>query len=88
MKYFIFITKEGHTYQPNSQSTEPDIDNCQVLGFVHGENEAKAVDNFLKENEHLIDTSFNEVMAFEMKNTGLGNQPKFSLLLNDLREKV
>ena len=33
MKNYIFITEEEVTYQPNSTSPEPDIENCQVIGF-------------------------------------------------------
>jgi hypothetical protein len=33
MKDFIFITFEGYTFQPNSNSDIPDIENMQVVGF-------------------------------------------------------
>ena len=34
MKSYIFITTEGFTYQPGSESPEPDVENCQVIGFA------------------------------------------------------
>lgn len=33
MKHFVSITTEGFTFQPDFESIEPDIENCQVLGF-------------------------------------------------------
>ena len=32
MNYYIFLTNEGSTYQPNFESIEPDCDNTQVIG--------------------------------------------------------
>jgi hypothetical protein len=29
--YFIFVTFEGYTYQSDSESSEPDIENMQVI---------------------------------------------------------
>lgn len=31
MKKYIFLTTEGYTYQPNSESIEPDCDNAQLI---------------------------------------------------------
>lgn len=68
MKSFIFITSEGHTFQPGSDSSVPDIENCQVLGFGSGVDSADAFRNLLKENEFLLDTFFDEVRALELAN--------------------
>jgi hypothetical protein len=51
MKAFIFVTYEGYTYQHNSISVEPDVENLQVLGFVSGENEEQAFENLVTEND-------------------------------------
>lgn len=67
MKMYIFITEEGSTYQPNSVSADPDIENCQVIGFAKGTNENEAFKNLIKENEYLLDTSFNEIICIELK---------------------
>lgn len=69
MKFYIFITSEGYTFQPDSDSPIPDIENCQVLGFGSGVDSDDAFRNFLKENEFLLDTSFVEVTALELANT-------------------
>jgi len=66
MKKYIFITEEGITYQPNSLSPEPDIENCQVIGFAKGRDEKEAFINLIKENEHLLNTTFNEIICIEL----------------------
>lgn len=68
MKSYIFITSEGYTFQPDSDSSTPDIENCQVLGFGSGVDPDDAFRNFLRENEFLLDTSFDEVTALELAN--------------------
>lgn len=68
MRYFIFLTQEGYTFQPNSESTTPDIENLQVLGTASGTDDQNAFDNLIKENEFLLDTDYKDVMAMELKN--------------------
>jgi hypothetical protein len=67
MKAYIFITQEGVTYQPGGSSEELDTDNCQVIGFSKGNDENEAFKNLIEENECLLDTSFDEVICFELK---------------------
>ena len=57
MRSFIFITDEGYTFQPGSESAESDVDNLQVLGFVHGNDADDAFKNLLNENDWLLRTS-------------------------------
>jgi hypothetical protein len=64
MRYFIFLTDEGYTKTPEDE----DIDNLQVLGIASGINEKNAFNNFIKENNYLIDTGFKEVIAMELVN--------------------
>ena len=80
MKSFIFITSEGYTYQPGSESAEPDIENCQVIGFSKGEDQEDAFRNLVLENEYLLDTNFNEIIGFELA----GEKGAF-FHLNDLK---
>ena len=68
MKSFIFMTKEGYTYQPYSESIEPDIENCQVIGFSKGVSSREAFLNLLQENAYLKETTFNELFSIELKN--------------------
>ena len=87
VKSYIFITTEGYTYQPNSESIEPDIENCQVIGLAEGTDIDNAFENLLRENEYLLETSFDEIIGYELKHK---NYHKFSsyFYLNDRREKV
>lgn len=86
MKSFIFITTEGYTYQPYSGSIEPDVDNCQVIGFAEGRDLGDAFDNLLLENRYLLETTFNEVVGYELK---YRNRHKFAkyLYFNDRKNK-
>lgn len=68
MKNYIFITEEGHTYQPNSESEILDIENMQVIGFSKGSNSTEAFEALKKENPYLLKTSFDEVFAYEVSN--------------------
>jgi hypothetical protein len=64
---YIFVTKEGHTYQPSSNAIEPDIDNLQVLGFASGIDEAAAFSNLLTENALLLDSKFDALECLELR---------------------
>jgi hypothetical protein len=67
MRHYIFITTEGYTYQPGSESDTPDVENSQVLGFGKGVDIFAAFENFVDTNLWLKNTSFNEVIAYELK---------------------
>jgi hypothetical protein len=68
VKSYIFITAEGYTYQPESESVEPDIENCQVIGFAKGEDSQQALQNMIQENKNLLETTFDELICYELKN--------------------
>jgi hypothetical protein len=51
MRNYIFLTAEGFTYQPNSESIEPDIENLQVIGFAKGEDAKEAFQQLLKDKK-------------------------------------
>ena len=68
MKSYIFITTEGHTFQPNTEAIESDIENCQVIGFADGLNSQQAFENLLHENSYLLQTTFEELICYELKN--------------------
>ena len=76
MNQYIFITTEGSTYQPNSDSAEPDIENMQVIGFGQGHTVQNAFRNLIEQNEHLKNTKFNEIVALPLAND---NRVYFSL---------
>ena len=68
MKSYIFITAKGYTFQPESTSVEPDIENCQVVGFAKGEDPQQAFQNMIQENKNLLETTFDELICYELKN--------------------
>ena len=67
MNSYIFITTEGDTYQPDSESVEPDIENCQVVGFSEGEGSQNAFENLIRNDPFLSDTTFDELICLELK---------------------
>lgn len=67
MKKYVFITSEGFTFQPGSESAEPDIENLQVVGFAKGNSPEEAINSLLKTSPHIAETSFDEVTALELK---------------------
>ena len=69
MKSYIFITTEGYTFQPESEAIEPDIENCQVVGFAKGRDEQQAFKNLVKENPYLLETTFEKLVCIELKHT-------------------
>ncbi|QOG11603.1 hypothetical protein [Arcobacter sp. FWKO B] len=62
-----FITFEGFTFQPDSESDVPDIENMQVIGFSKGLDINEAFVNLQKSNKYLKDTSFDEIIGIELK---------------------
>lgn len=82
MRPFIFITQEGHTFQPNSEASLPDVDNMQVLGFAKGHDENEAFENLLNANEWLSKTFFDEVQCLELKHLEYHSQAKIFSLKN------
>ncbi|MFQ5442479.1 MAG: hypothetical protein ACE5EB_07135 [Thermodesulfobacteriota bacterium] len=67
MKKFIFLTAEGYTYQPDSESSVPDIENLQVVGFGEGKTIDDAVLNMVREYPYLKDTNFDDLIGMELK---------------------
>lgn len=85
MKSFIFITAEGFTFQPGSESPLPDIENCQVIGFADGADFEDAFKNLIRENGYLLETTFDEITGFEIINKNgkhfyLNGLKKYSIL--------
>jgi hypothetical protein len=67
IKDFIFITFEGFTFQPDSESDVSDIENMQVIGFSKGMDIQEAFENIKNGNSYLKDTSFDEIIGIELK---------------------
>lgn len=82
MNSYIFITFEGFTYQPGSEAVEPDIENCQVIGFAQGKDEQETFDNLVRENPYLLDTSFDEIICMELRHGDYHQHSKHFSLAN------
>jgi len=65
-KLCLFVTPDGVTYS-TPELSEPDVENYQVLGYGEGLNEDEAFRDFLKNNQWLVDTKFEEAIAIEIK---------------------
>ena len=66
MSKYIFLTTEGYTYQPNSESIEPDCDNAQLIGIAQGENQEEAFKDLLDKYYYLKTSNFEEVYCYQL----------------------
>ena len=66
MRQYIFLTAEGTTFQPDSASSEPDIENMQVIGFAGGDTIQDAVTRLIGLNAYLANTNFDEIFAIQL----------------------
>ena len=68
MRQYIFLTAEGTTFQPDSTSSEPDIENMQVIGLACGETVQAAALRLVVLNAYLANTNFDEFFAIQLAN--------------------
>ena len=66
MNKYIFLTTEGYTYQPNSESIEPDCDNAQLIGIAEGKNQEEAFKDLLEKYDYLKISNFEEVYCYQL----------------------
>ena len=66
MNNYIFLTDEGYTFQPDSESETPDIENLQVIGFASGTTAEKAYKNILVTYPYLKRTTFNNIFCYKL----------------------
>ncbi|MDD5591459.1 MAG: hypothetical protein PHY18_06005 [Dehalococcoidales bacterium] len=66
MAEYIFLTTEGSTFQPSSISSEPDVENMQVIGFARGDTVQDAATRLVELNKYLVDTSFDDIFAIQI----------------------
>lgn len=65
MNNYLFLTNEGNTYQPDSESIEPDCENSQLIGISSG-NTQEEFKNLINEKEYLRQFNFNEIYCYEL----------------------
>ena len=78
-KNYIFLTLEGYTYQPGSESTMPDVENVQMLGIAAGPTQAAAFRHLVADNPWLGVTSFDEVYCYELAKDYQTSRAEFSI---------
>lgn len=66
MDKYIFLTNEGYTYQPDSESIEPDCENSQLIGIASGTTQEDAFYNLIKEKEYLRQFNFDEIYCYKL----------------------
>ena len=88
MNSYIFITTEGHTYQPDSEAAEPDIENCQVIGFAQGSNSKQAFENLIEESPYLLQTAFDQLICYELKHRDYHSDADYFYLSNSTANSI
>ncbi len=63
--HFIFLTTEGHTFQPGVGETL-EVENCQFLGIAGGESAKEAFYRLVEEERWLLETSFDKVFCYPL----------------------
>lgn len=79
MDNYIFLTDEGYTYQPNSESDMPDIENLQVIGISNGENETEAFYNLMSRRKYLLETTFDKIFGYRLSSDYKNSYVEFSI---------
>ena len=78
-KNYIFLTVEGYTYQPGSESVMPDVENAQMLGIAAGSSQTAAFRKLVADHPWLRATSFDEVFCYELAKDYRASRTEFSL---------
>lgn len=68
MNNYVFLTNEGYTYQPDSESIEPDCENSQLIGIAAGSTQEEAFNNLMNERKYLRKINFNEIYCYKLAN--------------------
>lgn len=66
MNKYIFLTNEGYTYQPDSDSIEPDCENAQLIGISSGNTPEEAFENLINERKYLREFNFDETYSYKL----------------------
>lgn len=80
MNNYIFLTDEGYTYQPYSESDIPDIENLQVIGIASGENEREAFYNLMSRKRYLLQTTFDHIFCYKLSSDYKDSYSEFSII--------
>jgi hypothetical protein len=87
MASYIFLTSEGSTFQPDSESENPDIENLQVIGFSDGPSPDEAFRRLLEECSYLLETTFEVIFCYELAEDYEMRRRDYRLPVNARRPK-
>jgi len=79
MDNYIFLSDEGYTFQPNSESDVPDIENLQVVGISNGENEKEAFYTLMGQRGYLMSTTFDKIFCYKLSSNYEDSYLEFSI---------
>ncbi len=68
MDKFYYISPETFTYQPNTDSPEPDLEAMRLLGFDSGQTIEDALKDILELNEDMEATRPDQTFHLDFKN--------------------
>jgi hypothetical protein len=81
LNHYLFLTDEGYTFQPDSESELPNVENLQVIGFAKGINADEAYNDLLLENPYLRETGFEKIFCYQLDKDYEQNRKDYNLHL-------
>lgn len=70
MTTYLIATDDGFTFSPNNQTSMPDIENLQILGFAHGCTAMEALESFNRLNPHISQLGYTNISIYQLKEEG------------------
>ena len=64
---YVFITSEGLTCTPNCDSSIPDFQDMQIIGFGNQNSIQDAIQDLLELNDNLVENRLEKVFSLELK---------------------
>lgn len=68
MKKQVFVKSEALTYQPNTDSPEPDFEDMDTMGFGLGQNIEDAVKDILELNDDMQAKRPGQIFSIDFRN--------------------
>ncbi len=63
---YVFVTDEGFTHEPGSESAEPEVENLQVLGIAFGGSAQTAFRRLLAEQPWIATSTFSRAFCWKL----------------------
>ena len=88
MSSYIFLTKEGYTYQPNSEACEDEIENLQVMGISSGKDAKEAFYDLMDKERNLKETTFDNVFCYKLSSDYKNSYEMFSIKNSEIKRNI